>query len=218
MAPDTFFCPRNYALTTSKMDSLRHSREMSSCYQALALLVCVLCTSCGIMKNKYAADLVSPLEANETTGLMILSVGALETCSASTALLIQKFDKPYNANAEAFLLVDSYAHESDFSDHPGHLYVVKLAPGKYYLSPYLIGGSYSELLRADFELHANEITYLGEFFMPRSCGFSSNMGFRDQETRDMHMLKSKNPAFETVKITKRLLVFTGLAERALWPF
>lgn len=188
--------------------------------QILALLLCGLCSACGIMNNQFAADLVSPAEVNETTGLIILSVGAPESCSTGHFVQIQNFDKPYNATPRAYLSVTSYVFKSDFRDHHGHLYVVKLAPGKYYLAPRVTGPiTYStNPPRAEFELHANEITYLGEFYMPQACGLSTLMAFRDQEVRDMRVLKSKNPAFENFKITKRLLGFTGVVEWALWPF
>lgn len=107
--------------------------------QILALLLCGLCSACGIMNNQFAADLVSPAEVNETTGLIILSVGAPESCSTGHFVQIQNFDKPYNATPRAYLSVTSYVFKSDFRDHHGHLYVVKLAPGKYYLAPRVTG-------------------------------------------------------------------------------
>jgi hypothetical protein len=69
--------------------------------------------------------------------------------------------------------------------------------------------------KADFEVHANETAYLGEFFMP-VCEGDAGMGFLDQEERDLALLAKKNPAFANVPITKRLLIFTG--RQPFWPF
>ena len=148
------------------------------------------------MRNEYAVDLVSPFDANEATGLIILSVGAPGLCTVSTAVQIQRFDKPYNAKAVAYLFIDSFMLDSEFADHHGHLYVEKLAPGKYYLSPYLIGGSYSNLFKADFEVRANENTYLGEYYMPKSCEVVSIMELRDQEARDLSSSNRRIPPLE----------------------
>ena len=94
---------------------------------------------------------------------------------------------------------------------------MKLPPNKYYLAPHIPGG-YTELPKADFEVYANEVAYLGEYFMPESCSFYTLMGFQDKGARDLAMLRLKNPAFEHVTVTKRLLRWTGEAERALSPF
>jgi hypothetical protein len=107
--------------------------------------------------------------------------------------------------------------DSDFGDHQGHLFVLKLPPNQYYLSPDIPGG-YDKLPKADFEVFAHEVVYLGEFSMPTSCSIHTLMGFQDKEARDLAMLNAKNPAFQQVMVTKRLLRWTGEAERALSPF
>lgn len=85
--------------------------------------------------------------------------------------------------------------ESDFTDHYGHLFVVKFQPNKYYLPPHIPGG-YTEFPKADFAGYANEVVYLGEYFMPESCCFHTLMEFQDNEERDLAMLRAKNPAFD----------------------
>lgn len=181
----------------------------------LVLLSYLSLSAC--LSNRYAADLTSPIEANTDTGIVILSVGASDWCNSGTMLLLHRHDRSFNAVPKAVLQVDTWMLDSDFTDHYGHLFVVKLPPNKYYFSPHIPGG-YDALLKADFEVFANEVVYLGEFFMPKSCSIHNLMGFQDNEARDVAMLNAKNPAFQHVAVTKRLLRWTGEAERALSPF
>jgi len=188
-------------------------KRMALC--TLVLLSCLSLSAC--LSNKYAPDLTSPMEANADTGIVILSVGAPEWCNYGAMLLLHRHDRSFNAVPKAVLQVDSWILESDFTDHYGHLFVVKLPPNKYYLAPDTPGG-YTTRPKADFEVFANEVVYLGEFFMPKSCSFHTLMGFQDNEARDLAMLKAKNPAFEHVLVAKRLLRWTGEAKSALSPF
>lgn len=107
--------------------------------------------------------------------------------------------------------VNSTFMDSEFEDHHGHLFVLKLPAGKYYLTPRLSNpfGGYLSPPRADFEVNAKETIYLGEFYMANACGQRAQMLLRDQEMRDLTLLKSKNPTFSNTKIIKRLLAFTG---------
>ena len=101
--------------------------------------------------------------------------------------------------------------DSEFSDHHGHLYVLKLPTGRYYLIPHLAGGYYVAPPRAYFTVYANETTYLGEFYMANECNERARFLLRDQEGRDRTMLLMKNPAFNDVRVTKRLVTLTECA-------
>ncbi|MCS6303245.1 MAG: hypothetical protein H8K07_06225 [Nitrospira sp.] len=174
----------------------------------------ILAASCS-HENTYRAELASPLNANAETGVIILSAGSTAPChlfSPATGLRIFHLEGvhfPFAAVAK--LDVNNRYVESEFSDHHGRLYVFPLRAGKYFLEPYLMHAYvyYSHPPRAEFEVHPNETSYLGEFFMPRECGGDGGMQFVDQEARDVGMLVAKNPAFAKVAITKRLLLFTG---------
>ena len=166
------------------------------------------------MTNKYAAELALPLGANTGTGLVILSAGSLESChpslNHSTVVSIYPSDDSFFRSEAAGLEVNSSFLDSEFVSHHGHLYVLKLSAGKYHLAPRLLTiGGYVSPPRADFEVYANETTYLGEFYMDNECGQRANFLLRDQEARDLTMLRSRNPAFKMIPITKRLLAFTG---------
>ena len=56
---------------------------------------------------------------------------------------------------------------------------MSLPPNKYYFSPDIPGG-YTKRPKADFEVFANEVVYLGEYFMPKSCSFHTFMGISRQ--------------------------------------
>ena len=66
-------------------------------------------------------------------------------------------------------------------------------------------------VHAPLALKAGEVVYLGEYWVAVSCALNTKSEFRDQEARDMALLKQKNPAFANVKISKRIAAFTGYA-------
>lgn len=172
----------------------------------------------GLLSNKYAAELASPSDASAATGMVILSAGALESCHPSinvpTHLLIYEANDSFFRTEKALLEVDSTFMDSEFQDHHGHLYILKLPVGSYYLTPRAFNpfapfAGYLFPSRADFEVAANQTTYLGEFYMDNECGNRAKLILRDQEARDLAMLKSKNAAFRDIPVAKRLLQFTG---------
>lgn len=187
--------------------------------RVVIVLSCLLLPACsGFMTNEYAAELASPLDSNAAgTGLVILSAGSLESChpllKAHTEVVIYPSDGSFFRKSVAALEVDSTYLDSEFESHHGHLYILKLPACKYYLAPRLgivfLRGSPFSTPRADFEVYANETTYLGEFYMDNECLQFAKLLLRDQEARDLTMLRSRNPAFRTIRITKRLLVFVG---------
>lgn len=165
----------------------------------------------GFVPNRYAAELVSPLDANAGMGLVILSVGSQESCLPSflsTFLKIYPDSESGYRGEAATLYVNSTFMDSEFRDHHGHLYVLKLPPGRYYLTPYSAGEYSAGRPRAYFTVDANETTYLGEFYVANQCHQKDRFLFRDQESRDRAMLLMKNPAFKDVQVTKRLVTFT----------
>lgn len=169
----------------------------------------------GFMSNRYAAELVSPLDANAGMGLVILSVGSRESCQpgiymATFLAIYPDSDSLFRSDA-ANLDVNSTFMDSEFSDHHGHLYILKLPTGRYYLIPHLAGGYYVAPPRAYFTVYANETTYLGEFYMANQCNELARFLLRDQEGRDRAMLLMKNPAFNDVRVTKRLVTLTECA-------
>lgn len=136
------------------------------------------------MTNKHAAELATPLGANTGAGLVILSAGSLESChpslNHSTVVSIYLADDSFFRSEVASLEVNSTFLDSEFVSHHGHLYILKLSAGKYYLVPRVITmGGYLSPPRADFEVYANETTYLGEFYMDNECGQGAKFLLRD---------------------------------------
>lgn len=181
-------------------------------YGLLIILCCVLISACaGVFNNKHSATLTSPQDANATTGLVIFSVGSLEACDWRNAHAMlgvyRQDDSVLFRSSLAYLSVNSWMQESDFDDHHGHLYVLKLPSDRYYLLPSY--ASYRYFLnppKLKFEVSPNQTIYLGEFYMANQCKYGAQMVIRDQEARDFSMLRAQNPAFVDVKITKRLLI------------
>ncbi|MBH0208558.1 MAG: hypothetical protein A4C66_09580 [Nitrospira sp. HN-bin3] len=189
---------------------------------ALTLIVVAYASlSACTHENKYRADLASPLTATAETGMTILSVGSPVPCHAlgtPTGVRIFHASGPFFPYAALYTLeVNNKYAASEFSDHHGHLYILQLPPGKYVLVPFLMNpyGDYLKPPKADFEVHASETVYLGEFFLPE-CQGDIGMSFVDHQTRDLALLVAKNPKFAQVPITKRLLMFTG--RQPFWPF
>ena len=107
---------------------------------------CVLLAAfSGCLKNKYAADLVSPLDANAETGLVILSLGSQESCqawlNAATFVHIYKANDSFFRVEEAALDVNGSMRDTESDDHHGHLHVLKLPLGSYYLTPFKATGA-----------------------------------------------------------------------------
>src|SRR5262245_28405424 len=113
--------------------------RVSAGQRVLITVYCVLLAACsGCLKNKYAADLVSPHDANAETGLVILSVGSLESCqawlNAATFVHIYKTNDSFFRIEEAALDVNGSMRDTEFDDHHGHLHVLRLPLGNYYLT------------------------------------------------------------------------------------
>lgn len=193
---------------------MRFNGRASVTHWVLIGASCILLTSCtGAIANRYAAELAVPASANLKTGLVILSVGAKEACHPSigeaTRLLVVHNSDSLIQHSEATLEVNPTFMDSEYADHYGHLYVLPLPAGEYYLVP--SAGPYAENWtppRADFQVIANETSYVGEFFLDNMCSDPAKFLLRDQETRDLALLRSKNSAFSHVRVAKRLLKFT----------
>jgi hypothetical protein len=178
-----------------------------------SLLAAMLVAGCGALGNRLGPEKIGASDFSQDSALVVLSAGAPERCMmAATFLRIYPSGAPFNLTSVITSFnVDGYAVQSDFTTHQGSLSVLKLKPGSYYLAPAIANPNTRALRipKADFSVAAGEIVYLGEYWMPVSCAFNTRSGFRDQEARDMALLKQKNTAFANAKITKRIAAFTG---------
>jgi hypothetical protein len=181
----------------------------------LILLCAALVGGCGALGNRLGPEKLSVAEVPADAAVVILSAGAPENCmQAATFLHIYPADVVFSLRTVITSFnVDGYAVQSDFPTHQGSLSVLQLKPGTYALVPVTASPNVKavKVPKAEFSIAAGEYLYLGEFWMPRACALQTTMVFRDQEERDMALLKQKNPAFANVKITKRIARFTGYA-------
>jgi hypothetical protein len=171
-------------------------------------------TSCGVLPNRLGPEKISPSDLSGGSAIVILSAGAPSPCtSTGTELDIKPADEPYSGSNAAYMPVDFSIVKSDFSDHHGFLHVIKLAPGNYYITSG-IANPYVQAIKIpkyDFSVSAGEVVYLGEYYLAVSCVWNTASQFRDQEERDIMLLKKKNPAFSNVKIVKRIPLMSGYA-------
>src|SRR5262249_32647953 len=93
----------------------------------------------------------------------------------------------------------------------GNLYVIPLSAGTYYFMPWTNDPLVRPILQpqATFSVAAGETVYIGEYYMSASCQLTTLYEVRDQTTRDMALLKSKDPRFDASKVTTRMMVISG---------
>jgi hypothetical protein len=174
----------------------------------LAALVSAL-TGCGTMDNRAGADRVTQdALSSDHLGVIILSTGARAHC-ISEATFIRIVDEPSGkivASAPP-IAADAYVHKSEFSDHHGTVNAVALPAGNYYLSP-SISNPFVVAIKVPnfrFEVRPGETTYVGELFMPQSCGMNTSFTVRDEYERDMRVAIARNSSFGKRVPVKRLL-------------
>ena len=182
--------------------------------KTLALLLAALSlTACGSMNNRFAPELLSDTMP-DGKGVVILSTGAKETCvSTATFLKVKEASQPYTGGELALLGVDPYVLKSDFADHHGNIHALSLPAGRYYFAPWLANPYFKpiRLPRYDFLVNANEVVYLGEFFLTVQCGTSTQGAFSDKAERDLQMVKARKPSLNLDSVRKAIAVQTGLA-------
>ncbi len=178
----------------------------------LTTLITLVISGCGTMTNRWAPEQIDTSSLTNGSGIVILSTGAPDKCvSTSTALRIQPVGSKKGQNVIAGAPVDVYAIESDFSDHHGFLHAIALPAGHYQAYPE-IANPYVKARRVDkaeFSVNPGEVVYIGEYFMPVACTFNTVSEFRDRQSRDLSLLRTKNPKLAEFPVSKRLATFTG---------
>ncbi|WP_428380970.1 hypothetical protein [Nevskia ramosa] len=186
---------------------------MKVIYAALPLLIS-LNSACGALPNRMGPERISEADISNGNAIVIVSAGAPSACtSTGTNLEFKSEGTRYTGSTVAYMPVDFSIVKSDFTDHHGFLHTFKLAPGNYYMTT-SVANAYVKGIKVpkyDFSVSAGEIIYLGEYYMTVSCVWTPVASMRDQEQRDVAILKSKNPAFLNKKITKRIPLMSGYA-------
>ena len=177
------------------------------------LFLAIACAGCGTMDYRLGPQNFDVPGRKPGEGVVIASAGAAERCtSMSTSLTIAPADQPYAKGGITAIPVDAYVFDSDYADHFGKLSVFSLPPGRYQLYPYLANPYMvpKQVPKWEFSVEAGEVVYIGELFATRSCSSSMLIEVRDEEARDLALLRTRNPAFADVTVVKRLSVEAGL--------
>ena len=149
---------------------------------------------------------VGKLTANDA--VIVVSTGADQGClKASSLLYVAPSGSPYLKKVAAGFQIDGSLYKGDFHDHQGFLNAAKLAPGKYDAYVYVLhpGLEPTQLPKFEFSIAAGETLYLGEFYLTVACQFSMSVGgFRDQQERDLALLRTQNPQLADRMIVKRI--------------
>jgi hypothetical protein len=185
----------------------------------LTLVSASLLAGCGSLNNRMAPEKLTASDLSSDSAIIIVSAGADKPChQAATFLTIHEAGAPFNLRTivETFN-VDGAVLKSDFPDHQGNLSAVKIKAGNYYIAPHIANPNTKAVRTpiAEFSVAAGEVVYLGEFYVPVACGLSNQHVVRDQESRDLALLKQKNPAFANVKIIKRLVKYNSYVNGSL---
>jgi len=176
----------------------------------LALAGCALTVGCAGLANKAGPDRIAAADiVSAEKGIVILSAGAPDFCRVhGTALVLRNFETKKFVDTVPMITVDSNIRKTDFDDHFGTVNALALPPGLYLFTPWLMHPDVAAVYTPsfEFEVKSGEITYLGEVFMTRSCGFANRFEIRDRYDRDMAMVSVKNAVLATRPVVKRLLV------------
>lgn len=167
---------------------------------------------CGTMSNRLAPEKVDLAALGNGSAIVVLSTGAADRCVASATMLnLAPAGARYGKDGIVGINVDAYVLKSDFPGHQGSLSAFSVQPGNYQLYPSVLNpyATPEKVPKAEFSVAAGEVLYIGEFYMPVACSFGNITEFRDQESRDMALLKTRNPSLAARQIVKRIAVMNG---------
>jgi hypothetical protein len=142
-------------------------------------------------------------------GVVISSSGAPRKCVVKASQLhISPVGKASVWDVKISLVLDNYTVKSEFEGHHGFINVNVLPEGEYQFYPFsLNASSYRVEGRGRFSVKAGETVYIGEIFRVAGCGDSGvllGLEVRDQEARDLDMVKRLRPEIDTASVVKRL--------------
>jgi hypothetical protein len=169
--------------------------------------------ACATFNNVLGPEKIDPAAVSSNEGVVVLSAGAASRCiKAATQLNLALAGVPYGRSGIHAINVDNYTIKSDFPTHQGNLSVFVLKAGSYQLYPSTLNAFVqpTQVPKAEFSVKTGEVVYIGEYFMEVACQFTETFStFRDQEARDIALLRQRNPRFGNRPVTKRLASFTG---------
>ena len=174
----------------------------------VSLALAATLSACGSMPNWTSPSNVNPaVFASKETGVFVMSTGASSSCQSMATALVAHDEATRKPIQGVVVFVDNDVHKSEVPDYHGLMSALEMKPGKYFFS----AGIANPFMRVKttpefpFEIHAGETVYLGEVFMPRSCGTSTQFAINDREERDLAIATRANPAVAQRPVVKRVL-------------
>ena len=179
---------------------------------ALAASLLSLIGGCGSTGNRLGPEYASA-SPPPSEGTVVFSTGAAAPCFQQwTGLVISPLGRSYYENVLPFapvhsVGVDVWTEKSEFADHLGNVSVLNLPAGDY--EAYAVVGGPLRIPYAEFKVDAGKAVYIGEYYLAVACTADRLAAFRDQEDRDLSIVRQKNPAFASVVFEKRIAQFAG---------
>lgn len=167
-------------------------------------------SGCGTINNRFSPDKLAVESINsKSLGTVVVSTGAQERCiSFATFVTVFPMGSDRAVDPIVNLGMDVYVHPSDFKSHHGLVNAFALPAGAYRLVPSMANPYFTGKVipTFNFEVRANETSYIGELFMDRACGTNGAFSIHDSFARDWPMVTAKNPKLLEREPVRRLMV------------
>ncbi|WP_139309809.1 hypothetical protein [Teredinibacter haidensis] len=163
---------------------------------------------CASLNNPHDPALITSANLAGGKGVILLSAGADKKCmSLATFLQINPGEGNANDVNSVLAAVDVYAMKPDFVNHFGFLHALELPAGRYYFSPWVANPyvNQNKFIQARLEVVEGEISYLGEYYLTKSCGSDNQFEIRDRYERDIELFSEKNKLFSKSDVVKRII-------------
>lgn len=177
-------------------------------HNTFPLILAVVLSACGTMPNWTSPSRVNPAAfSSQETGILVMSAGAKSSCQSMATALVAHFEDTRKPVEGIVVFVDNYVHTSEVPGYHGLITALEMKPGKYFFSAGIANPFYKveQTPELPFEIKAGETVYLGEVYMPRSCGATGRFEVNDREARDLAIAVKANPAVAQRPVVKRLL-------------
>lgn len=166
-------------------------------------------SGCGTINNRFSPErLAGESVESKSMGTVVVSTGAHERCiSFATFVTVYPMGSTQATEPIVMLGMDAFVHPSDFKSHHGLVNAFALPAGAYRFIPSMANPYFSgkTIPTFNFEVRANETSYVGELFMDRACGTNGAFSIRDSFERDWPMATAKNPKLLGREPVRRLM-------------
>lgn len=145
----------------------------------------------------------------DTSATIIFSAGIREKCFFSYPVNVQLIKHDAKRKITYFTANNEFI-KPELSENHGFLHAANISPGDYSLTLNVSAKTTISAPVAKVRVSANDLIYLGEFFIDSGCaGFGSSdlIHIRDRAERDLAKAAELNPAINPEKVEIRILQF-----------